>query len=80
MGTTKKLKDLSKAEVIKKLNELKAGYKESADEMGGGDDMAFDIADGFLDDERYKSNIYESIKLHWPNVTDIQGFVANWIC
>ena len=78
MGTAKKVvKDLSKSEIMKKLNDLKVGYRESAEEMGDGDDMAFDIADSFIDDE---PNLAHSIKIHWPNVTDIQGFVANWIC
>lgn len=65
---------MTKAQLDKELQELRAGAFELSAEMGGiGDAEAFDIADGFI-----TSEIAEAIKKYYK-VTDIQGFVANYI-
>ena len=65
---------MTKAQLDKKLQELRAGAFEMAAEMGGiGDAEAFDIADGFI-----TSEITEAVKKYYK-VTDVQGFVANYI-
>lgn len=63
---------MTKAQLDKQLRELQLG----AVEMGGiGDAEAFDIADGFISDPE----VADAIKKYYPNVKDIQGFVANYI-
>jgi hypothetical protein len=64
----------SKEKLTKELKELKAGYKD-ADDLSG-DDAAFDIADGWIYDN---PGVDVAIKKHFSGVSDIQGFVANWI-
>jgi hypothetical protein len=65
---------MTKAQLDKELQELRVGAYEMAAEMGGiGDAEAFDIADSFITHE-----ITEAIKKYYK-VTDIQGFVANYI-
>lgn len=65
---------MTKTQLDKQLQELRIGAAEMAAEMGYiGDAEAFDIADGFITDE-----IAEAIKKYYK-VTDIQGFVANYI-
>jgi len=72
MKTTTKL--LSKSQVEKILKDLREGYRENGEEMG--DDIAFDIADSQLFDE---PSLEDSIKKHWSGVTDVKGFIANYI-
>lgn len=63
---------MTKAQLDKQLRELQIG----AAEMGGiGDAEAFDIADGFISDPE----VAAAIKKYYPNVKDVQGFVANYI-
>lgn len=66
---------MTKAQLDKELKELRMGAMELVNEMGGiGDADAFDIASGFITDE-----IETAIKKHYPKVSDIQGFIANYI-
>jgi hypothetical protein len=64
---------MTKAELDKELRELKQGAKEAGDID---DSMAFDIADGWLQDN---PEAEAAIKKHY-GATDTQGFVANRIC
>ena len=64
----------TKESIKKELNELKSTCVENGEEFS--DDMAFDIADSFLDSE---PGLKEAIKKNM-NVTDVQGYVANYIC
>lgn len=51
------------------------GAMELVNEMGGiGDADTFDITSGFITDE-----IETAIKKYYPKVSDIQGFIANYI-
>lgn len=63
---------MTKAQLDKQLRELQLG----AIENGGFDEAeAFDIADGFISDPE----VAAAIKKYYPNVKDVQGFVANYI-
>ena len=64
----------SKQKLEKELRDLKQGAAEAGDID---DSMAFDIADGWISDNE---GIEKVIKKYYPNVSDIQGFVANHIC
>jgi hypothetical protein len=65
---------MTKLRLDKELKELRVGAYQLACEMGGiGDEEAFDIADGFITCE-----IEEAVKKYYK-VTDIQGFIANYI-
>jgi hypothetical protein len=60
--------------IRKELNDLKQGCKENGDEIT--DDMAYDIADSFLDDNE---GLSKAIKKHM-GVSDERGGIANYIC
>ena len=68
------MKNWTKELIKKELNELKSACKENGEEYGA--DAAFDIADSFLDDQK---GLKEAIVKHLK-VTDVQGYVANYIC
>lgn len=62
----------TKAELDKFVKDLTADGRHP-------DDEAFDIADGILadsDGEKLKA----AVKKFYPNVTDVQGWLANKIC
>ena len=68
------MKNWTKELIKKELNDLKQACKENGEEFD--DSMAFDIADSFLDDEK---GLKEAIK-KCMGITDVQGYVANYIC
>jgi hypothetical protein len=63
----------SKQQLDKELKALQAG---AADAGGLDSSMAFDIADGWISDH---PGVDKVIKKYYPRVTDVQGFVANYI-
>ena len=58
--------------VLKELKELQQGYQENGEEMG--DDIAFDIADSMMHEPGFADAIRK-----YMGVTDVQGYIANWI-
>ena len=68
------MKNWTKELIKKELNTLRQDCKENGEEFS--DDMAFDIADSFLDDQK---GLKEAIVKHLK-ITDVQGYVANYIC
>ena len=68
------MKNWTKELIKKELNKLRQDCKENGEEFS--DDMAFDIADSFLYDQ---PGLEEAIEKHM-GVTDVQGYVANYIC
>lgn len=77
-GTIKPLNETnaatwSKQQLDKELKLLKQGAAEAGDID---DSMAWDIADGWLDDNK---GVETAIKKWYPKVSDFKGFVANHI-
>lgn len=63
----------TKQQLDKELQLLRVGAKEAGDID---DSMAWDIADGWLDDNQ---GVETAIKKWYPKVSDFKGFVANHI-
>ena len=63
----------SRQQLDMQLKDLRSG---ALDAGGIDDSMAFDIADGWISDN---PGVDQAIKKYYPRVTDVQGFVTNYI-